>query len=123
VYAALCVPCVAQGADALAGLGLRQPEADLPGAGRVLLALAFTLLVGVAAVYALRRFWPPSLALRSGSARVSAQISLSRSLRLHVVELERATVVVAEGRGGVAIAELERQASDVGAAGEARDAG
>lgn len=123
VCAALCVPCVAQEADALAGLGLRQPDAELPGVGRVLLVLAFTLVVAVAAIYALRRFWPQSLGQRSGSARVSAQISLSRSLKLHVVDLEGATLVVVEGRGSVAITELKKQAPDAGAPEEARHAG
>lgn len=123
VCAALCVPCAAQEADALAGLGLRQPDADLPGVGRVLLVLAFTLVLALAASYALRRFWPQSLGPRSGSARVLAQLSLSRSLKLHVVELESATLVVAEGHGGVAIAKLERQVPDVTGAGETRHAG
>ena len=120
VCAALCVPCVAQEADALAGLGLRQPDTDIPGIGRVLLVLAFTLAVALAASYTLKRFWPQSLRQRSGSARVSAQISLSRSLKLHVVDLEGATLVVAEGRGNVAIAELKRQAPDVTSVAEAR---
>jgi flagellar biogenesis protein FliO len=117
------MPCVAQEADALAGLGLRQQDADLPGIGRVLLVLAFTLMVAATVIYALKRMWPKSLGQPSGSARVSAQLSLSRSLKLHVVDLEAATLVVAEARGGVAILELKRQAPKVGAAGEERHAG
>jgi hypothetical protein len=109
VCAAACLPCVAQETGALGQLGLRQPDADLPGIGRVVLVLAFTLAVAVAAIHAIRRFWPQPLGQRSGSARLSAQLAVSSSLKLHIVDVDGATLVVAEGRGGVAIAELKKR--------------
>jgi flagellar biogenesis protein FliO len=108
VCAAASLPCVAQ--ETLAQLGLREPDADLPGIGRVVLVLVFTLAVAVAAIYAIRRFWPQPLGQRSGTARLSAQLAVSSSLKLHFVDVDGATLVVAEGRGGVAIAELEKRA-------------
>lgn len=109
-YAAVCCACLGQEADSLARLGLRQADAPLPGLGRVLLVLAFTLAVAVAAIYAIRRFWPTPLGQRQGHARVSAQLAVSSSLKLHFIDLENTTLVVAEGRGGVAIAEVKKSA-------------
>ena len=108
---------VAQESGDLASLGLRADGVELPGVGRVLLALTLALAVAVAAIYALRRFWPfAALQRTSGAAKVSAQVALSASLKLHVVELGEATLVVAESRGGVAIAELARNAATAASA-------
>ena len=114
VCAAICAPCLAQQGGPLSQLGLKQTDAAVPGVGRVLLALAFTLAAAVAVVYAIRRFGPAPLRQRSGSARVSAQLAVSTSLKLHFVDFENATLVVAEGRGGIAIAQLEKQPSGSG---------
>jgi flagellar biogenesis protein FliO len=103
---------VAQESSDLARLGLRTDGAQLPSVGSVLLALAFTLAIGIAVIFALRRFWPPAALQRTNAAaKVSAQVALSASLKLHVVELGETRLVVAESRGGVAIAELARNAA------------
>lgn len=117
----LCWPCLGQDAEPLAGLGLRQSGAELPGIGRVLLVLVFTLAVGVAAIYALRRFWAGPLRKQLGRARVAAQLPVSGSLRLHFIDFDDTTLVVAEGRSGVAIAEVKRAVAEP--AGSAADAG
>jgi flagellar biogenesis protein FliO len=109
--AAVCWPLLAQEADSLARLGLRQTDSELPGIGRVVLVLAFTLAVAVGASYAIRRFWVAPLRQRLGYARVSGQLAVSSSLKLHFVDLETTTLVVAEGRGGVAIAEVTKPAA------------
>lgn len=118
--AALCWPCLAQEEGSLAGLGLRQTGAELPSVGRVVLVLAFTLAVAAAAIYAIRRFWPTPLGQRLGRARVSGQLAVSSSLKLHFVDFENTTLVIAEGRGGVAIAEVKKSAAqDAGSAAHA----
>jgi flagellar biogenesis protein FliO len=100
-----------QEAQPFATLGLKTGN-ELPGVGRVLLSLAVVVTVAVMAAYALRRFWPSSVAQGpSGALRATAQLAVSRSLKLHLVELGEITVLVAESRDGVAIAQLDKGSS------------
>ena len=105
VSVAGALPVLAQETAALDNLGLRNGS-DLPGLGRVVLVLMGTLALAVAAALAVRRFWPQAAQQTSGALRLRAQLALSSHLKLHVVEAGRTTVIVAEGRSGIAIAEL-----------------
>jgi hypothetical protein len=102
---AAALPVAAQETGALDGLGLRNGS-DLPGLGRVVVVLLVTLALAVAVAFALRRFWPQAAQQTGGALRLRAQLSLSSHLKLHFVEAGRTTVIVAEGRSGIAIAEL-----------------
>lgn len=96
---------LAQETGALDNLGLRNGS-DLPGLGRVVVVLLLMVALAVGAAFALRRFWPPAAQQTTGVLRLRAQLALGRHLKLHFVEAGRTAVIVAEGRSGIAIAEL-----------------
>jgi hypothetical protein len=82
----------------------------LPGVGKVLGAFVVTVAVGFAAAYALRR-WLPKWAGQSKLApglQVRAQMSLQPGLRLHVVEVQGSTVLIAESKHGIAMSIVPR---------------
>jgi len=99
------LPGLAQESGALDGLGILSGY-DLPGLGRVIVVLVAMTVLAVVAALASRRFWPQAAQRQDGALRLRAQLSLSSHLKLHVVETGRATIIVAEGRSGVAITEL-----------------
>lgn len=100
-------PVLAQQAGGLAQLGLRENGAELPGLGRVLIVLVVTLALAIAAIYGLRRYLPAAVVRRPElPVRLAGQLAVSASLKLHFVELERATLVVVESRNGVAVTEV-----------------
>lgn len=77
----------------------------LPGVGRVLIGFVLTVVVGVVAVYALRR-WLPRFGGHTqlaGNLRVVGRANVHNGLRLHVVEVAGRTVLVAEGKSGIAM--------------------
>lgn len=88
-----------QGSDAL----------TLPSVGRIV--LVFLLMAGLAVgiVAALRRILPKLNALptASGSLRVVNRMSLGSGLRIHVVRYDDHTVLLAEGRHGLALTVLK----------------
>lgn len=99
---------------------LRQDSpVELPGFGRVLLAFAITLAVGVGSVYALRR-WLPKLAQvnsASNDLRVIARANVHAALRVHVIEVAGRKVLVAEGKNGIAMTvmpDVENRPSESG---------
>jgi flagellar biogenesis protein FliO len=102
------LPASAQDA-ALEGLGLRNGS-PLPALGRVVVVLVAMIALAVAAALALKRFWPAARQT-NGAVKIRAQVSLGTHLKLHIVETGRTTVIVAEGRSGIAIAELAESAT------------
>jgi hypothetical protein len=102
---AAVLPVWAQQAGTLEGLGLRGGS-GIPSFGRVVVVLLAMVALAGAAALALRRFWPPAAQQTNGAIRIRAQLSLSSNLKLHVVDAGQTTLVVAEGRSGVAVAEL-----------------
>ena len=103
--AVAALPVWAQEPGHLGDLGLRG-DSGFPGLGRVVLVLVAMVALAVAVALALRRFWPPAVLPAGGALRVRAQLSLGSHLKLHFVEAGSTTVIVAEGRSGIAIAEL-----------------
>lgn len=101
------LPAFAQG-NSLEDLGLRGGD-GMPGVGRVVVVLLAMVALAAMAAFALRRFWPPAAQQASGGIRVRAQLALGTTLKLHFVELGETTVVVAEGRSGVSIAEIGKK--------------
>ena len=99
------LPAWAQEAGQLGDLGLRG-NSGFPGLGRIVLVLFAMVALAVAVALALRRFWPPMVLPAGGALRVRAQLSLGSHLKLHFVDAGSTTVVVAEGRSGIAITEL-----------------
>jgi hypothetical protein len=90
------------GAD-LDGLGL-------PGYGRVVFAFLFTVALAVAAAYALRRTWPIFLkrsALGVGTPgttiRPLARSAVSRTMLVHLVEIDGVRVLIAENRNSIGV--------------------
>jgi hypothetical protein len=79
-----------------------------PGIGRIVVAFVVTLAVGGALVWLLRRVLPflPKWggARVVGSAmRVKASQAIHPALRLHLIEVNGSTVLVAEGRSGISV--------------------
>ena len=84
---------------------------ELPGVGRVLAAFVFTVGIGFAVVIGLRRFLPrldAGKALRD-DMRVVGHSNVHKDLRLHLVEVRGQTILLAEGKGGVAMTRLDGQ--------------
>ena len=82
-----------------------------PGIGKIILAFVVTLGVGVAIIYLLRRLlpWLPKMGAAStvkDAPRVISSGSLQLGLKLHVVEVRGVTVLVAEGKSGIAMMPL-----------------
>jgi hypothetical protein len=102
--------------------GLRpEPDLPLPSATRVVVAAALTIALAIGALWLLKR-WLPRLNARAqnGSAalKVLGRTSLSRSLRVHVVEIEATRFLIVEGRGGVDLAVLPPATGDTHTPGE-----
>jgi hypothetical protein len=88
----------------------RDNPVALPSVGKIVLAFLVTVAVGFAAVYALRR-WLPKWAGQSKlppGLQVRAQMSLQPGLRLHVVDVEGSTVLIAESKNGIAMSVVPR---------------
>lgn len=80
----------------------------IPGFGKVLLAFVLTLGVGVALIFLMRRAlpWLPKLAGQTPPAsapRVLASRNVHAGLKLHTVDVEGVTVLIAEGKGSIAM--------------------
>ena len=88
----------------------------LPGVGRILLAFVLTVAVAVGAIYALRRFLAKLPGYRetanSPSSNVRVHTTLHRGLRLHVVEVQGRTVLLAEGKNGMAMTVISTDSAD-----------
>jgi len=92
-------------ADKLAPLIAHPDPVVLPGIGRVLLGFVITVAVGVAVVYALRR-WLPRLAIKGAAQNqigLTTQCTVRNGMRFHVVTVADQTILVVEGKTGVAM--------------------
>jgi hypothetical protein len=78
----------------------------LPGIGRVVLGFLLTAGLAVGIAYALKRWWPGALLARrplGAQIRTISRTAVTRTLVVHLVEVDGARVVIAEGRTGVGV--------------------
>jgi hypothetical protein len=103
-------------ADKGAPLIVHPDPVAFPGVGRVIFGFVFTVALAVTVTYAFRR-WMPRFA--AGKNAASSQIDLTshcivrNGMRFHVVTIAGNTVLVAEGKSGIAItvvSEAEKRA-------------
>jgi flagellar biogenesis protein FliO len=81
---------------------------QLPAIGRVVLGFVVTVALAIGVVYALRR-WLPKFANRGGATsplNVTSQSLVRNGMRFHVVTVADQTVLVAEGKTGIAMTML-----------------
>lgn len=99
-------------AGALAGAkpqyGTAITDLGFPSIGRVVLGFLLTVGLAVGVAFGVRRFWPLLLRQQRASSRIRAidRTTISPTLTLHVVEVEGARMLIAEGRSGVALTPL-----------------
>jgi hypothetical protein len=81
----------------------------LPGVGRIVLVFVLMAGLAVAIVALLRRVLPKfnGLPAASGNLRIVNRLSLGGGLRVHVVQYDDRTVMLAEGRHGLALTVLK----------------
>jgi len=90
-------------------LGTSVDSIGLPSVGRVIFGFLVTAGLAVAVAYLLRRGgWPLLLRRKplSSSMRPLDRASVSRTLTVHLVEIDGSRVVIAEGRSGVGMTVL-----------------
>jgi hypothetical protein len=91
-------------------LGTSVDTIGFPSVGRVVLGFLFTVGLAVGFAFVLRRGWGWPLLLRrktlNSRMRVVDRAAVSRTLTVHLVEVDGARVIIAEGRGGVGVSVL-----------------
>lgn len=87
----------------------------IPGFGRVVLGFLVTAGLAIGAAYAIRRFWPGlhTRGVVGRRVRPLGHAAVSRSLTVHLVEVDGARVVIAEGRAGIGLTTLPADAAVV----------
>jgi flagellar biogenesis protein FliO len=87
--------------DGVADLGM-------PGILRVMFGFLLTAGLAIGVAWAMRKFWPGMLVRSSAGQRVRSlgSSAVSRTLTVHLVEVDEARFVVAESRTGVSITVL-----------------
>ena len=100
--------CAADAAAPLGRMGTEVQQLPCPSVARLAVGLVVTLALAVGAAMILRRAWPLFLRRRAGASHISGvdRFSLSATLTVHVVHVEGARFVIAEGRSGVAVSPL-----------------
>jgi hypothetical protein len=88
-------------------------DPGVPGVGKIVLAFLLTLAIGLALIFALRRALPLIAKLTrkptvGPTPQVLASCNVHAGLKLHLIEINDATLVVAEGRNGIAITPLPK---------------
>ena len=87
------------------------PDLPLPSAARVVTAVVVTLALAAGTLVLVKRYLP-KYAGRVGYAgnviKVVAHSSISRSLRVHVIEVDTNRVLIVEGRGGIGLTVLHQ---------------
>jgi hypothetical protein len=90
--------------------GLQQhPDLPLPSATRVVMAVIVTLALAAGTLALVKRYLPKYAGRMDYSGnviKVLARSSMSRTLRVHVIEVDNNRVLIVEGRGGVELAVL-----------------
>jgi hypothetical protein len=93
--------------------GLQQhPDLPLPSATRVVLAVIVTLALAAGTLVLVKRYLPKyagRMDYAGNVIKVVARSNISRSLRVHVIEVDRSRVLIVEGRSGVELAVLPQQ--------------
>jgi hypothetical protein len=93
-------------------LGTSVDNLGYPSVGRVVFGFLITVALAVGVAFVLRRGWP--LVLRRNSLgsgiRSLDRAAVSRTLTVHLVEVEGTRVIIAEGRSGVGITLVPPQA-------------
>ena len=80
----------------------------LPGVGRILLGFLVTVVLACAIIYGLRRCLPRFVNRYStSSSRLQMQTTVQNGLKLHIVAVEGQTVLIAEGKTGIAMTPLK----------------
>jgi flagellar biogenesis protein FliO len=94
-------------------LGGGVSDLAIPGLGRVVLGFVITAGLAIGVAYAIRRFWPGMLTRGVAGRRVRplGHAALSRTLTVHLVEVDGARVVIAEGRAGIGLTTLDSPAA------------
>ncbi len=93
--------------------GLEQhPDLPLPSAPRVVMAVVVTLALAAGTLVLVKRYLPKYLGSMDATGnmiKVLARSSISRSLHVHVVEVDSSRVLIVEGRGGIELAVLPKE--------------
>jgi flagellar biogenesis protein FliO len=85
------------------------PDLPLPSATRVVMAVVVTLALAAGTLVLVKRFLPKYVGrmdYAGNTIKVLARASISRSLRVHVIEVDASRVLIVEGRGGIELAVL-----------------
>ncbi len=90
--------------------GLQQhPDLPLPSATRVVVAVMVTLALAAGTLVLVKRYLPKyarHVDYAGNVIKVLARSSISRTLRVHVIEVDNNRVLIVEGRGGVELTVL-----------------
>jgi hypothetical protein len=87
-------------------LGTSVDNLGFPSVARVVFGFLLTVGLAVGVAFVLRRGWPLVLRREPLGSRVRSvdRAAVSRTLTVHLVEVDGARVIIAEGRSGVGIA-------------------
>ena len=95
--------------------GLEQhPDLPLPSATRVVMAVIVTLALAAGMLVLVKRYLPKYLGRVDATGnmiKVLARSSISRSLHVHLVEVDGSRVLIVDGRGGTELAVLPESRS------------
>jgi len=97
--------------DPTGRLGTQVEDVGLPGAGRVALGFLVTVALALGAAVVLKRAgmlqraWPAVFKRRMGESRIRPldRQPISATITIHLVEVDGTRVLIAEGRGSMAI--------------------
>ncbi len=89
-------------------LGTSADSLGFPSVGRVVFGFLVTAGLAVGVAWVLRRGWPLWLRRKpfNSAMRPLDRVAVSRTLTVHLVEIDGARVIIAEGRSGVGITVL-----------------
>jgi hypothetical protein len=86
-------------------LGTSVDNLGFPSVARVVFGFLLTVGLAVGVAFVLRRGWPLVLRRKRLGSRISSldRAAVSRTMTVHLVEVDGARVIIAEGRSGVGI--------------------
>jgi flagellar biogenesis protein FliO len=89
-------------------MGSGVADLGMPGILRVVFGFLLTAGLAIAIAWAIRRLWPGMMVKQSATGRVKAlgHSAVSRTLTVHLVEVDDVKLVIAEGRTGVSVTRL-----------------
>ncbi len=88
-------------------------DLGMPGIARVVLGFLVTAGLAFGVAFAIRRLWPGMLTRGVSGRRVRplGHAAVSRTLTVHLVEVDGVRLVVAEGRNGVGVTSSPNEAA------------